>query len=51
MICRKRFFLLEEQLIAPFFNEMPLLPSLIPRACKQGIKSKAGAMKWIKEKK
>ena len=28
---------------------MPLLQSLIPRACKQGIKSKAGAIKCCKE--
>ena len=35
--------------IAPFLDFMPLLQSHVPRACKQGIKSKAGAIKCCKE--
>ena len=43
---RKTFFFSQQQLIAPFLNVMPLLQSL----AKQGIKSKARAIKCCKEK-
>ena len=38
-----------QKLNAHFLNLMPLLQSLVPRACVQGIKSKAGAIKCCKE--
>ena len=37
-----------QHFIAPFFNFLRLLQSLVPRACKQGSKSKAGAIKCCK---
>ena len=37
-------------MIALFLNVMPLLQSLVSRACKQGIKSKGVAIKCCKEK-
>ena len=40
-----------QHVIAPFLNLLPLLQSLIPQACKQGSKSKAGAIKCCKENK
>ena len=42
-------FISQQHFAAPFLNLMPLLHSLVPRACKQGIKSKAGAIKCCKE--
>ena len=40
-----------QHFIAPFFIVLPLLQSLVPRACKQGSKIKAGAIKCCKENK
>ena len=42
--------IIAHQLRTPFLNFMPLLQSLIPWASKQGTKSKAGAIKFCKEK-
>ena len=36
---------IQQLLIAPFLNLIPLLQSRIPQPCKQGIKSKAGSAK------
>ena len=40
-----------QHFIALFLNLLPLLQSLVPGACKQGSKSKAGAIKCSKENK
>ena len=47
----KKSWVLVQILIAPFLALMPLLQSLVSQACKQGIQSKAGAIKCCKETK
>ena len=44
-------FLTLQELNAPLLNLMPQLQTLVPPACKQGIKSKAGTIKGYKERK
>ena len=43
-------FFSKQQLIALLLDLMPLFQSLVPQACKKGIKSKARAIKSAKKK-
>ena len=47
LVLGKKFFFSKQQLIAPFLNLMPLLQSLIPRACKQGGRNKVLQIKKL----
>ena len=44
-------FISQQHFDAPFLNLMPLLQTLVPRACKQGIKSMAGTITCCREMK